>query len=292
MSQVLDEIFIECDNKTAALAVQLINDSHPYLKSHYKTLKIKHCALNSSENIYLNAISSLQITVDTVYFMNLKSTLTRKQLQGLEIKNLVLLKSPFYATKDFLYDLPLVSFKVFGSNNFTEIPDEFFEKSTSLEVLQISGTQLEKIKTNDFSNLKQLSTLNMISNPALEKIEPKAFDDLTSLRRLQLSDSQKLAHLSPEIFKNLQKLEYLILKNNSLTALPEDLLLGLRSITELDLSSNNITDLPAEFFMSTTSLKVLFISDNKIKTIPDGLFQNLDLDWLDLSYNQLTKLSS
>ena len=94
-------------------------------------------------------------------------------------------------------------------------------------------------------------------------------------------------------FAGLTRLNELILKDNSLTALPEDIFVGLTDLYALNLDGNNLMELSAGIFSSLPSLRVLNLKNNSLTALPRGVFSGLtDLSVLSLKSNNLMELSA
>ncbi|XP_068189644.1 leucine-rich repeat-containing protein 69 [Antennarius striatus] len=93
----------------------------------------------------------------------------------------------------------------------------------------------------------------------------------------------------PECISRLTNLSVLLLKNNSITSLPVELL-SLKHITELNLGNNALKELPA-VLGHLESLKKLYLFSNQITAVPPeaiGGLQNLVV--LNLNHNQIQRL--
>ena len=77
----------------------------------------------------------------------------------------------------------------------------------------------------------------------------------------------------------MSALEYLILRNNSLTELPSkgDLFAGLPALREINLSKNALESLPSDVFSGLTALESLGLGDNpSLGTgLPETVFSGL-----------------
>nr|GEW20309.1 putative disease resistance protein At4g19050 [Tanacetum cinerariifolium] len=174
-------------------------------------------------------------------------------------------------------------FDLSGSRNLKEIEDGFFDHMTSLRVLNLSETKVERLPSlSKLSNLRKLflsHCSSLVSLPslesatkleildasnctALEEIECKSFEAMTRLQKLDLSET-KIKAMTLSTSSNLCQL---LLKNCS--ALQNLKLSGsFSSLEELNLS--NITSLnEAEFVKDVTTLRILNLSYTSLKQLP------------------------
>uniref|UniRef100_A0A8C5N9Y3 Toll-like receptor 9 n=1 Tax=Gouania willdenowi TaxID=441366 RepID=A0A8C5N9Y3_GOUWI len=172
-------------------------------------------------------------------------------------------------------------------------------KSTSVELLDLSWTKIQQVKSDAFANVGNLLTLKIMGN--CQPVKPT-------------DDRQCRLKIETNAFKTLKRLQCLYLSRNSLTTipwLPE-------SLTFLDLQNNclfNIVDpLPTpnlevlllnyncyyenpcnqslhiseKFFSKLPKLKTLRLAHNNLTAVPKML--PLSLESLDLRGNTITEI--
>ncbi|CAH1801247.1 unnamed protein product [Owenia fusiformis] len=202
----------------------------------------------------------------------------------------------------------------FGINKITDVPTGIFEGlpnlksvdfffNTDLRTLQSNAFRgadeiqnfeftrcnINIIGDNAFSNLYNLTTLNLQSN-SLTEITEKAFGGLGALEYLRL-DENKIQTIHPNAFQSLVNLTTLTFSGNKLTEVPERSFKPLTELGDLDLSNNNITTIPEEAFTGLVKLERLSLWKNQITRLPGDVFKNQDmLRILQLSENRLTEL--
>lgn len=120
-------------------------------------------------------------------------------------------------------------------------------------------------------------------------------DGLPNLRYLDLS-SNDCSALAVDFFKHLTQLRILRLRDNKLgSPLSRDLdartFSSLSQLRTLDLSSNEIFSLPINIVLSSVHLNVFNVSFNYLRSFAPNLKAQLNMSFLDLSYNQLTGLT-
>ena len=119
---------------------------------------------------------------------------------------------------------------------------------------------------------------------------PEAMEDMTSLRWLKLNNTN-LRSIPDEVGK-LQQLEHLTMKRNQVETLGCQLK-QLPCLRTLNLRYNSLThtNIPAEVF-ENDELNTLDLSHNKLAEVPEGLFRCRSLLVLNLSHNMLEMIPS
>ncbi|KAF3833864.1 hypothetical protein F7725_025068 [Dissostichus mawsoni] len=104
-----------------------------------------------------------------------------------------------------------------------------------------------------------------------------------------LNLSSKKINVVPECVSRLPNLSVLLLKNNSISALPNELLC-LRHLVELNLGNNALKELPA-VLGHLESLKKLYLFSNQITAVPPDVIDGLqNLVVLNLNHNHIRRL--
>ncbi|CAF4906675.1 unnamed protein product [Pieris macdunnoughi] len=155
----------------------------------------------------------------------------------------------------------------FGSSNFYPPP-----KPQSL------GTVSVNIRVLDFSH-------NNISY-----IAPYYFRhaDLT-LSELHLSHNQ-IKNITREVFGSMLMLQYLDLSHNQIFHMEYDCFKKVKNLQILNLSHNHLTELPVEVFHDMQMLTSVDLSHNRIRNLADNLILSANLERLDLSNNDLSRM--
>ncbi|XP_042290564.1 leucine-rich repeat-containing protein 69 [Thunnus maccoyii] len=100
--------------------------------------------------------------------------------------------------------------------------------------------------------------------------------------------SKKISNV-PKCVSRLTKLSVLLLNNNSITALPVELL-SLQHLAELNLGNNALKEVPA-VLSHLESLKKLYLFSNQITVVPPEVMGGLpNLVVLNLNHNQIQRL--
>ncbi|XP_062619046.1 toll-like receptor 4 [Saccostrea cucullata] len=132
--------------------------------------------------------------------------------------------------------------------------------------------------TGPVIGLKRLRILNM-SNNFCSSVSKSFFKHLGNLSELYLSDNLLGFSLSPdtegEIFASLKNLTRLELRANRITHLPNQIFKGLRSIKDLVLADNTLSTI--DFSISTLkNLQFLDISGNQIEFLSETNMKDID----------------
>ena len=109
---------------------------------------------------------------------------------------------------------------------------------------------------------------------------PPVVASLPSLYMLSFK-SNRLTHIAEGALA--PTIEWLILTDNQLRALPEALPLGLRKVM---LTNNKLTALPAAI-VRCTNLELIRLSDNQLTALPEGFLSMPKLSWVALAGNPL-----
>lgn len=290
--------------------------------NHYNKLFIDNCSPISFKNAVFS-ISNRSIETDEIYFVNFKQELTEDLLQlNLHIKKFAIRKSSittipskfFQNSSNFLEELE------FYSTDLEQINKNTFSNLNFLKSLSfIFNKKLKTIESKSFDNLTTLNKLWILGSNSLKNLpdgilkyvknlkeltlSSNKFDDLPNnllndienneLIKFDFSDNKgDLTSLPEGFFQNSNKLQQVILNNNQLQSIPEKLFSTLKDLLELDLSGNHLSNLPSALFKYTTDMRRLDLSNNRLTNIHEDLFKKMQLCDLDLSHNQLTKLSS
>nr|XP_039266136.1 leucine-rich repeat and immunoglobulin-like domain-containing nogo receptor-interacting protein 2 [Styela clava] len=162
-------------------------------------------------------------------------------------------------------------------NRIKTISQEDFQGlAESLQQLDLSGGELEKIAAGTFSNMKNLVTLDL-SKTNLKSVDNGAFSGLVSLQNLDLS-STKLKNLLESPFQDLNSLKMLNLKENKeLTQISASAFNGLESLEELFLGgSDRLRYIPKKAMSTLHSLNHLVLEDLSLNSLTPASFPKLD----------------
>ncbi|KAK7090953.1 leucine-rich repeat transmembrane protein FLRT1-like [Littorina saxatilis] len=181
------------------------------------------------------------------------------------------------------------------------IDDVHFVFPSSLQVLRLSKNQIQRFCVERLKNLFQLRSLYLDLNglktlscqegePAKANSIPEScpFLPLQQIREVFLQGN-KLKALEQGPILCFQNAQFLSLADNAIKSLPAKLLQEFHKLKYLDLADNRLTYVQEGLFYRLPSLKFLSLARNRLGTVPAGLPM---LEWLDLSYNAITTVSS
>nr|CAD2152333.1 unnamed protein product [Meloidogyne enterolobii] len=191
------------------------------------------------------------------------------------------------------------------------IPPGFISQMSKLKYLSLRGNRLKLIDDQMFGNGQNIrgkskQTLEHLdlSNNQIERISPNSFQLLSSLLTLNISFNQ-LHFLSEKTFLGLNKLKILDLTRNRISKLEKikikkeginfekSLFEGIEHLEELKLTGNLLAELPSNLFHSLPSLIKLDLSSNLISYISSDAFNGLkELRELRLEKNLLSSFVS
>ncbi|XP_053565059.1 trophoblast glycoprotein [Bombina bombina] len=187
------------------------------------------------------------------------------------------------------------------NKNLTVLPRDF---PPYVRTLFITGNRISSLHEGAFKqlhSLEKLSNLNFSGN-RLQELGSNVFSDLPNLTQLDLSNNL-LENVSSLAFQGAANgSNSLIELNLSNTVFNESLisLLGaalqrgaLKSLNRLELAGNNLLYLPMGMFDSLPSLKHLDLHNNSLLGLQPGIFTKLkQLETLDLSSNSFKFLEN
>ncbi|XP_055541872.1 insulin-like growth factor-binding protein complex acid labile subunit isoform X2 [Wyeomyia smithii] len=189
----------------------------------------------------------------------------------------------------------------------------FVHISASPQVIELSfkSVSLETLPTEPFRNVRNLEILTITGNN-LQTIEHDFFAIENNLLRLDLSNNS-LVSLSALEQSRFEKLEFIDLSRNKLGTVSRQLLYVLQNASRvrlencdiyswdcpantrwkvLDLSWNHLTDITTKTFNDLEQLEELYLSHNDIRIVYPQAFENLQqLVRLDLSHNDIFNLA-
>ncbi|MGB3291353.1 MAG: COR domain-containing protein, partial [Phormidesmis sp.] len=245
----------------------------------------------TSLNLWDNQLSSLPEVVGQL--TNLTSlNLWDNQLSSLpefigQLTNLTSLNLSFNqlsSLPEFIGQLTNLTLLDLRSNQLSSLL-EFIGQLTNLTSLNLRSNQLSSLPevVGQLSNLTSLD----ISRSQLSSL-PEVIGQLTNLTSLKLDDNQVVS-LSP-VIKHLLNLKVLSLGGNWL----EDLPVEVSSLSQLKYLSLGSMQFVGEDYCQFNVLKGLGASKqgNRFKHIPECVFALPNLKVLDLSFNQLSTLTS
>jgi len=162
----------------------------------------------------------------------------------------------------------------------TTFPNEIFDLSDSLEILDLSDNNFSSLPER-MGELKKLKIVFFANNNFTEF--PKVLAKCESLTMIGFK-ANAIETVPENAFPPL--LQWLILTDNKITSIPKSIGdCGL--LQKFLIAGNQIKELPLEM-ANCTSLELLRISANKLNQIPKWLFELPKLSWVAFSGNPAT----
>lgn len=175
-------------------------------------------------------------------------------------------------------------------NKLSFFPAEHIQSLHYLEEIDLSHNLLTTIDELDFARLPRLRKLSLAHN-LLDTINEMAFHNSTQLQILNLSNN-KLNRLGERTFEGLVRLQDLNLENNELEELPDNLFEThkLKMLEKIDLSHNKFEKAPLRALeQQSNSISIVDLGNNQIRDLDNGSPVLINIKYLDLSYNPLSK---
>lgn len=164
---------------------------------------------------------------------------------------------------------------------------EYMLNAPSVEELDLSSCNLNKLLPTAFSRLDNIVFINLAAND-LQELPADLFRGIDTIEELDLS-SNNITILPKNIF-NGTSLAILTLKYNNIGS---KLDFGTDEVQKLDLSFNKIVSVHSSMFDKMPGLTSLILKGNMIKKVATTAFHGLkSLRQIDLSFNNLEQISS
>ena len=194
-------------------------------------------------------------------------------------------------------------------NQLTSIHRRIFLSLRNLHTLKLSHNAIDRLHPQSFAGLRVLSSLSLERNK-LKKINEEVLANCTSLTTLVLSGN--LFNQVPRGLRVLSKLKTIDLSYNFIDKLDNSSLSGLNpDLYGISLAGNGISKFNASVFVPISKVEVLNLANNEIDKLQQGVFNEVpklrmlrldhnrlkdingilvglaDLQWLNVSSNQL-----
>ncbi|XP_065636617.1 receptor-like protein 7 [Quercus suber] len=174
-----------------------------------------------------------------------------------------------------------------GNSSFSGHIPSSLGNLTRLTLLELSFNSFVGQIPSSFANLTQLGHLGMVSTQLMGRI-PSWLANLTQLTTLELAFNKLQGSIPISIFE-LKKLENLNLYSNHLSGtVTLEMFSNLKFLTSLLLSMNKISFLTKTSTNATQNkFEVLGLASCNLRHFPNFLREQDQLQWLDLSYNNI-----
>ncbi|XP_030612670.1 transforming growth factor beta activator LRRC33 isoform X2 [Archocentrus centrarchus] len=169
-------------------------------------------------------------------------------------------------------------------NHFQTLQDTSLLRYPSLTSLSLACNNLKKLESNTFQESKLLKNLNLANNSLYTGYEETslALRKLPGLIALDLSENKLNDVMVALLLQNLTSLEYLNLSGNLLQRVDEASFSDLHLLKELDLQRNLIFEID-NAFGSSLNLQRLNLAFNNLPCLTD--FDMIQLEVLNVSHN-------
>ncbi|XP_078582982.1 uncharacterized protein LOC144865845 [Branchiostoma floridae x Branchiostoma japonicum] len=205
-----------------------------------------------------------------------------------------------------------------ASNNISLLPEDILSGLSHLDTIDLSNNRITKISKPLFSNTKGLNQI-VLNDNMISTIDDGAFAKIETLffpLEIYLHNNQ-LTSITNDTFKisGIQGIQTLTLHDNKIAAIESGSFMSAKQLDELDLSNNQLSAVPAGLLSEHVSLNTVNFEFNKLKSFPKGIFgprtavENVilannqltdieegslvvkGLNYIDLSYNLLSRFS-
>ncbi|XP_066159344.1 leucine-rich repeat-containing protein 70-like [Euwallacea fornicatus] len=211
--------------------------------------------------------------------------------------------------------------KVAGSSVLQELREETVKSLPALQDLILQSIGIKKIFPGAFSNLPQLSRVNLKGNELrriskgvfntlnitelllnrnkIKIIDSAAFDDMPRLEKIKLN-SNSITKWDVNWFKNAPSLRVVLITRNFIEVIPEGALQNIQpSVEEVDdlpnlklfFSKNKIHHIEPNAFRTRVAIGQLFLDRNNITVLNNRTFEGFkNVSMLNLARNNLTEI--
>ncbi|XP_043943053.1 lumican-like [Protopterus annectens] len=151
-------------------------------------------------------------------------------------------------------------------NRITSIPDDVFDTTAELQVLNLSHNKIinEKIRKKAFYYMIKLEHINLGYNN-LSSVPKRLPQSLKTM----LFEGNSIMYIKKGSIRHLINLEQVNFSNNKITAVAASAFKGLSSLRHLDISNNQLTEVPRQLPLT---LQTAFLYNNHIDSVPRDSF--------------------
>ncbi|XP_071128538.1 toll-like receptor 4 [Mytilus edulis] len=165
------------------------------------------------------------------------------------------------------------------SNWLRKIPNDTFQYTPKLLILDLSSNFLNNVSKGMFNGLGNLHHL-YLNNNWIETIENNAFQSLINLTVLDLAFNFFIHSINKQTFAGLPKLRHLNLHFNNINNISNHTFENLTDLRVLDLSNNKLQSVNGKTFIGLKNLDILRLNSNSLRyntdRLPQGCFQPLE----------------
>ncbi|CAH0553895.1 unnamed protein product [Brassicogethes aeneus] len=152
--------------------------------------------------------------------------------------------------------------------------------------LLLTKLNISYILPRSFENYKNRLTELYFDINNIQIIKKGVFNSLGHLKILSFKFN-KVETIEEDAFSGLEQLTHLNLKNNLIYHLNENIFYPLKKLYILSISNNFINSANQSYFRFT-SIKEFYVDHNKINQLQNLMFNNVSVNILDISYNNVS----
>ncbi|CAD6235648.1 GSCOCG00007949001-RA-CDS [Cotesia congregata] len=240
--------------------------------------------------VFLNAtsIEFLSLAHNVISHVDATRLSGLTNLRELDLRNNRIMTLSGFATANFSR---LISVDL-SYNHLTALPENFFIHSVQLRKIELAGNKFRQIPSVALGerNIPNLNWLNMTSNPLTRVHEfPSLETHYPALQEIHISRTN-LTIITSQDFDAFPVLLHLFVTANAVARIAQGAFKKLPMLVTLDLSVNELELLPQERLRGLEHLKLLNLTRNRLKELEDFPADSKSLQFLDLSFNQITHI--
>jgi hypothetical protein len=173
----------------------------------------------------------------------------------------------------------------------TAFPGTFCSRFPKLEIIDMCGSEINKIEANSLNKCKDLRILQFYMNK-IDRVPEKLLAENKKLLKLYITFNM-IKELPENLLSGLKELKLLDLSYNQIEALHDNIFQDLTDLKDLNLEANKVNNIEPVLFENLGNLEKLNLNSNGIADLPSAVFGNLlNLKELSLKDNKLTKIHS
>lgn len=184
-----------------------------------------------------------------------------------------------------LYKVPSLSHLLLDDNRLEELPERFFANTSRLTVLDLSANRLSGEIPAAVNALRNLQSFAIGGN----RVDNLSQLSLSALWRLQASGN-RLKNVSAVQLNGLPALQVLDLSDNRIASIEKGAFAANKPLQAIRLDGNRLSRMGG-LFHDLPNLNWLNVSDNQIAIFDYGMVPKT-LTWLDVHRNNLTSLEN
>jgi len=237
------------------------------------------------EFVLMGKVNLTSLKIENYQLTSLESSCFQKSpnLERLDLSRNALQQ----ISKDSFSGLTNLSYLNLNENALQSLGDNLFRQLPSLVELYISRNKLVSIGDQDFSGLNNIAKIVLQANQ-ISSINRLAFHNLSTVEDINLQENH-LTSVDKGLFTNLPNLANLNLQQNDIRILDPEAMQGTRNLVMLKLADNMIPTLPTVLLLQICNpALIVSLSINDITELPDGAFENIVLQGLSLSNNNIS----